>query len=300
MRDIGDDLDRPVFLERPGGLAERAGGVDEIIDQHAGLAADVADDVHDLRLVGARTAFVDDREVGFVELLGERTGANHAAHVRRDDDDVLVFLPPDVAEQHRAGVDVVDGDIEEALDLVGVQVDGQHAVGAAFTDHVGDDLGADRHARAARPAILTRVTEVGDDGGHAPGAGALEGIEQHQQFHDVLVGRRAGWLDDEDIAAADVLENFDLDFAVRKAAEMHLAERHVQVVGDVVGQRRIGAAGEQHQLRGGVGHRCGCRLGSRYGSVGGPQEQHSERLWAPAFAGALDFPDADATRIRKI
>jgi hypothetical protein len=36
---------------------------------------------------------------------------------------------------------VVHRDVEEALDLRRVQIDGQHAVGAGRRDHVGDELG---------------------------------------------------------------------------------------------------------------------------------------------------------------
>ena len=66
----------------------------------------------------------------------------------------------------RRGEQIVGRDIEEALDLAGVQVDGQHAVGAGVSDHVGDELGRDRRARPCL-AILTGVAEIGDHGGDA-------------------------------------------------------------------------------------------------------------------------------------
>ena len=43
----------PCVLQRRGRRAQRARGIDDVVDQHAGLAADVADDVHhrgDVRL----------------------------------------------------------------------------------------------------------------------------------------------------------------------------------------------------------------------------------------------------------
>ena len=85
----------------------------------------------------------------------------------RDDEQVVVVLLPQVAEQDRRRVDVVDRDVEEALDLVGVQVHHHHAVDADGRQHVGDDLGGDRHARRARAAVLPRIAEVGDRGGDA-------------------------------------------------------------------------------------------------------------------------------------
>jgi hypothetical protein len=64
-----------------------------------------------------------------------------------------------VVHQHRAGVQVVDRDVEEALQLVLVEVDAEHAVGARRLDHVGHQLRADRHARLVL-AVLPRVAVV--------------------------------------------------------------------------------------------------------------------------------------------
>lgn len=57
---------------------------------------------------------------GQVEAIGERGGALGTAGVGRDDDTVFdrqVFLYP--AQNRGLGVEVVDGDVEEALDLPG-------------------------------------------------------------------------------------------------------------------------------------------------------------------------------------
>ena len=62
-----------------------------------------------------------------------------------------------------AGVQVIDGNVEEALDLGGVQVEGQDAVGAGHRQQVGHQLGGDRHA-ALVLAILPGVAVIGHDG----------------------------------------------------------------------------------------------------------------------------------------
>src|SRR3546814_7849556 len=66
----------------------------------------------------------------------------------------------DVGGQHRRGHQVVVRDVEEALDLVGMQVQRQHAVGAGGSDQVGDQLGRDRRARAGL-AVLAGIAEIG-------------------------------------------------------------------------------------------------------------------------------------------
>ena len=57
--------------------------------------------------------------------------------------------------------------------------------------------------------------------------------------------RRAGRLDQEHIAPADVFHQFDVHLAVAEAAHGGAAHGQHQVPGNVVGQRRIGVAREQ-------------------------------------------------------
>ena len=54
---------------------------------------------------------------------------------------------------------MVDGLVEEALDLAGVQVDAHHAVGAGRREQVGHQLGRDRLA-ALGLAVLAGVAVV--------------------------------------------------------------------------------------------------------------------------------------------
>ena len=77
--------------------------------------------------------------------------------------------------------------------------------------------------RGSNFAILPGVAEVRHDGGDALGRGAAERIEHEQQLHEVVVHRRAGRLDDEDIATAHVLRDLDQDLAVAEAAHLGLA-----------------------------------------------------------------------------
>ena len=67
-----------------------------------------------------------------VQALGVGARALDAAGVGRDHHDLAaVQALAQVLQQHRHRVQVVDRDVEEALDLTGVQVDGQHASRAA-------------------------------------------------------------------------------------------------------------------------------------------------------------------------
>src|SRR3990172_7952490 len=77
VRAIRQYLLRPVFLERSGRLAQRTGGVHEVIHQYAGTALDLADDMHHLGLVRLRTPLVDDGEVR-LQMLGHHPRPHHA------------------------------------------------------------------------------------------------------------------------------------------------------------------------------------------------------------------------------
>ena len=109
-----------------------------------------------------------------------------------------------------------------------MQVHRQHALDAHGLEQIGHHLGADRHARAARAAVLARGTEVGDHGGDAARTGALQRIDHDQQLHQVLVGWRAGRLHHEHVARAYVLIDLDICFAVGEMADLGLAELYGQ------------------------------------------------------------------------
>ena len=69
VRDIGRNAHGAVSKQRVGGVAERAAGIDNIVDQKAVLAAHVADDVHDFGLARVFAPLVDDGEL-CIEPLG--------------------------------------------------------------------------------------------------------------------------------------------------------------------------------------------------------------------------------------
>jgi hypothetical protein len=103
-----------------------------------------------------------------------------------------------------------------------VQVDGEDAVGAGGGYQLGHDLGRDRHAGAARATILAGVAEVRHDRGDACRRSPAQGVDHHQHLDQMVVDRRAGRLHDEHVAAAHILKNLDLAFAIRETVTMAL------------------------------------------------------------------------------
>src|SRR5690606_10616044 len=112
------------------------------------------------------------------------------------------------------------------------QVNSENPVHAYGDHHVGDHLGGDRHPCRAHATVLASVTEVGDHGGDAGCRCATQGVDHHQQFHEVVVGGCAGGLHHENVAPAHVLVQFHGDLAVAELANIGLAQGQIEPVGD--------------------------------------------------------------------
>ena len=267
-----------------------------VLDPNAVPAGDVADHVHDLRHAGTLAPLVDDGQID-VQPLGELACPHHAADVGRDDHQVARAVALlDVAGEQGGGEQVVDGDVEEALDLAGMQIHRQHAVRAGLGDQIGDQLGADRRARARFP-VLTRIAEIRHDRGDAPRRAPAQRVDHDQQFHEVVVGRVAGALHYEHVLAADVLLDFDEHLHVREPAHQRLAQRQAEHGGHRLGQRPVAVAGNDLHQRGFIG-RASWRTGSGTGRVlatgretvteSRRREQNSQE--PPAAGGGLTLP----------
>src|SRR4030095_6559477 len=92
---------------------------------------------------------------------------------------------------------------------------------------------------------------VGQDRCDAPRRGALEGVDHDEQLHQMIVHRRTGRLDHEDVLAADVLVDLNLHPAVGEPRDVRVTQRKLECLGDLLRQRSIRVAREELQL---VGH----------------------------------------------
>ena len=149
-----------------------------------------------------------------------------------------------MTHQNGTGKDVIDGNIEEALDLRSMQIDKESAIGACGGQQVGDKLGADGYARAVL-AILAGVPVVGNDCRDPGRRGPLERIDHNKQFHQVLIHRIAGGLHHKNIHAAHVLEQLKVNLAVGKPLQLHLPHRHADMPRHFLSQPRIRRPGKQ-------------------------------------------------------
>ena len=237
-----------------GGMAQRSAGVHHVVQQDDVLVLHFTDDVHDLGGVGLLTALVHDSH-GHIQLLSESTGTGHGAYVGRNHHGFLMHsgkLTEEVIHKDGGTQQVVHRDVKETLNLVGVQVHGQHAVSAGGGDHVGNQLGGDGIAGLGL-AVLTGIAEVRNDGGDAAGRSALERVDHNEQLHQgvvhgtglaILVHKGTGGLNHEHVGATDGLINRSKVLAIGEGANLTGSQRNTQLTANVLCQLGIGAAGK--------------------------------------------------------
>ena len=177
----------------------------------------------------------------------------YPAGVRRDHDHVLGWvIVGDVAGQQILRPHVVDRAVEESLDLIGVQIHGDDAVGAGGFEEVGDEACGDRLA-AAMFLILSGIGVERHDRGDPFGAAPLEGVDHDQLFHEPGVQWRGMGLQHEGVAAPHRLVEPYEDLPVGEIARGLGGHMDIKFLGDLLGQLGMRPAGEEHQILAVVG-----------------------------------------------
>ena len=234
MRRVSEYAFRATLFQRFCRFTQGAAGVDHIVDHHAVTTGNVADDVHHLGDVGARTALVDDSHIGIIQQFSDSAGTHDAADVRRNHNRVVQVQLQHIFQQDWAAEHVIDWHIEEALDLFCVQVNGQHAVNADAGQKIRHHFRGDWHTSRTNTTVLTSITEVRDNGGDTTCRSTTQSINHNNQFHQVVIGGSTSGLDDENITTAYVFIDLYADFAVAKTTYSGVAKRSVQAVGNTL------------------------------------------------------------------
>ena len=212
MAHAGHDFLRAMLLEEPRRRGERAGCFREIVHEDHRAAFDLADE-------GGRgdfrRAFATLRDDGEARVERLRVGVRHfqSAHIRRDDHGIVQVLRLEILEDDGRGKKVIHRDVEKSRDLLRVEIHREHAVHACGGEEIRHELRRDGHARLIF-SVLPRVAEERHDRRDARRARTPRGVHHDEQFHQVLVRRRAGRLHDEHVAAADVLVDLHHRLAV--------------------------------------------------------------------------------------
>ena len=202
MGDNGDSTAGSVLNDDFGGLAESTASIGHVVNNDGDLAANITDQDHARDLIGTGALLVDEGKAE-VEAVGDGGSSLCTASIGGHNHTVLdLKVVADPAEGAGFSVEVVDGDIEEALDLRGVEIHRDDMVAASGLKHVSHQTGSDGRTRFIL-LVLTSVGEVGQDGGDAAGRGRLASVDHDEQFHDSIVDvARGGGLQHKDCCDA--------------------------------------------------------------------------------------------------
>lgn len=128
------------------------------------------------------------------------------------------LLPPwylhlDMPDHHRLAIQVIDRNVEKALYLPRVEIDGDKVVATRCYKHICNKLGGDRCPTLVL-LVLASVRVTGDDSGDAPCGGGAAGGDEDEELHHVVVHVEASRLDDEHVFVSYRLGDFDVDLPV--------------------------------------------------------------------------------------
>lgn len=235
MRDARENAARAVFFQNFCGGDERASGLGHVIDEKNVAAFDFADHVHCFDFGGGNAVFRDDGEF-CAESIGVRASHFHAADIGRNDGEIggIGVALAEIFNQRRFRVEMIDGNIEKSLDLRGVEIHRKHAIDACGGEQIRDELGRNGHARLVF-AVLASIAEKGHHRGDALGTGAACGIDHNQQLHDIVIRRRARWLDDENVFAANIFVDANESLAIREGCNLYICKWLSEVFGNILG-----------------------------------------------------------------
>ena len=142
---------------------------------------------------------------------------------------------------------MVDGAVEEALNLGGVEIDAHNPVCSGRFEQVSDQSGGNGFAPPTL-LVLSRVRIEGSHHGDAFGARSLESVHHDQLLHQPFVDGVAVSLDDEGVSSADAFAITGINFTVRKGAGFCLQHLAAELFSDIIGKLWMGSARHDDQI----------------------------------------------------
>ena len=154
------------------------------------------------------------------------------ARIRGDHDEVRQLFADNLFTQDRQGIQVVHREVEEALDLGGVQVQRDHTIGSGHFDRIGADTGSDGDPGFVLLVPLG-IAKIGHNDRHRLGTGALQRINPEEKFHEIVISRKDGRLHEIHVAPTDIVFDPHEQIPLREAQHFPRPRLHVQVLADL-------------------------------------------------------------------
>src|SRR5262249_8398594 len=120
--DVGVDFAGAFLQQGVGRVHHGAAGINDVVDENADAALDLADNAHHFRLAYAPGPLADNGKRS-IDALREPPRSSDSADIGRDHHDLAqIETFADIAHHHGRGIEVVSGNIEESLYLASVQI----------------------------------------------------------------------------------------------------------------------------------------------------------------------------------
>ena len=152
------------------------------------------------------------------QVLGVGVSPLGTTDVRRSDDQVLKIHGLDIRQEDCRSIQMIDRHIEEALDLVGMEIHRDQAVDAGNCQHVRNQLSADSHTRLVL-TVLTRPAEIRDYSDDLISGSPLGRINHQEQLHQIVCAWHSR-LNQENIMAAHRLLIGDPELTICKSLQI--------------------------------------------------------------------------------
>ncbi len=127
---------------------------------------------------------------------------------------------------------MIDGDIEEALNLLSVKIDRQYTGRTRGDQQIGYQLRCNRHTWLIL-TILTGIAVKRNHCGDATSRRTAGRVNHDEELHQILIGGITCGLDNKNIRATNVLINLNEAFPVRETHYRRIAERHIQIIANI-------------------------------------------------------------------
>lgn len=110
-----------------------------------------------------------------------------------------------------------------------MQVQSDVAISPGDLDHVRHQAGCDRHTGLVL-LVRARIAEIGDHGRDTASRGSLQGVNEDQQLHEVVIGGRRCRLDDKRILSSNAGAQPDEQVAIGERNHLAWSQFQPQMV----------------------------------------------------------------------
>src|SRR5690606_11850470 len=221
MCTYGPDAGGTVFHDKRGGLRKGTRCIADVIDKDDILSFDITDDGHGLDFVGTFTLLIADYDFS-IEVFRKCARSVRPTHIGRCNGEIRKIKRFNMWHEDDGSIQMVYGNVKEALNLCSMEVHGHDAVRAGGGDQVGNHFSADGYPGFVF-TVLPGKAEVGHHRGDVVCRSTFGRVDHQQQLKQVirwLVGR----LDQEYVAATDGFVVKRLDLAVAEMRNGHLTK----------------------------------------------------------------------------